>query len=134
MIQVHASTLSQLEWALSSMACLPLACAIVHRIFLPIRELVAATNQIAGGQLDTQGWRWTGRRRWRIGAVFQRHGENCQTAAGSLQEANRKLAQANAGLEANVTHRTLELEAANKIPLAGRSQKRRISFAPSATI
>jgi methyl-accepting chemotaxis protein len=40
--------------ALVVLGSLPLVFFLVHRIFLPIRELVAATNKIAGGSYDTQ--------------------------------------------------------------------------------
>jgi len=36
------------------LASLPLAFALVHRIFWPIRQLVAATNRIAAGELNAQ--------------------------------------------------------------------------------
>jgi len=34
--------------------CFPLAFALVHRLFSPIRHLVAAANKISAGELDTQ--------------------------------------------------------------------------------
>jgi signal transduction histidine kinase len=93
---------------------LPLAYAIVHRIFQPIRDLVTATNHIAGGQLDIQVAIDRQDGVGELARSFNAMARTVKAQQEDLQEANRKLAQANAGLEANVAHRTLELEAANR--------------------
>jgi signal transduction histidine kinase len=97
-----------------ALTCLPLAYALVHRIFAPIRELVEATNLIAGGNLDAQV---AIDRQDGLGELARSFNAMARTVKGQrddLQEANRKLAQSNAGLEANVAYRTRQLEAANQ--------------------
>ena len=92
---------------------LPLSAALVHRIFLPLRELAAATRRIAAGDLtlpvaaakraDAIGD--LGRSFNDMAAVVQRQQTDLADAAESLAEANR-------GLEEKVEQRTRQLETA----------------------
>ena len=92
---------------------LPLSALLVHRIFLPIRELVAATRRIMSGDLGTAVA--AARRADAIGdlgrsfndmaAVVKRQRQELSDAAESLAEANR-------GLEEKVDQRTRQLETA----------------------
>jgi signal transduction histidine kinase len=86
---------------------LPLSYAIVHRIFLPIRQLVTATDQIAAGDLKTQ--------------VAIHRPDVIGTLARSFNEMVLKvraqqtaLEEANSDLEHKVLERTGQLETANK--------------------
>jgi signal transduction histidine kinase len=86
---------------------LPLSYSIVRRIFLPIRQLVTATDQIAAGNLETQ--------------VAIHRPDVIGTLARSFNEMVLKvraqqtaLAQANSDLECKVLERTAQLEIANK--------------------
>ncbi len=100
---------------------LPFAYLLIHRIFLPIRQLVTATKQISAGDLDTSV---AVDRPDLIGELarcfndmvitVKRQQDDLNDANQSLAEANVKLAQANEGLECKVTERTAQLEVANK--------------------
>jgi signal transduction histidine kinase len=100
---------------------LPFSYLLVHRIFLPIRELVTASRRISAGDLDTSV---AVDRPDIIGELARAFNDMVQKvkqqqdelndANQSLGEANVKLAQANEGLEAKVVERTTELEVANK--------------------
>jgi len=100
---------------------LPFSYLLVHRIFLPIRQLVAATRRISNGDLDTSV---AVDRPDIIGELARSFNDMVQKvkqqqdalndANQSLAEANVKLAQANEGLEQKVTERTAQLEVANK--------------------
>jgi signal transduction histidine kinase len=111
-----------------ALVSLPFSYALVHRIFLPIRQLVAATNRIAAGDLDTSV---AVDRPDLIGELARRFNEMVLTvkkqqddlneANQSLAEANVKLAQANeslelanGNLEQKVVERTAQLEVANR--------------------
>jgi signal transduction histidine kinase len=92
---------------------LPLASGLVHRIFLPIRQLVAATNRIANGDyeahVDTN-------RPDEIGMLARSFNEmvlKIREHQKQLRVANEKLAEANKGLEEKVKQRTRELEHTN---------------------
>jgi signal transduction histidine kinase len=107
---------------------LPLSYVIVRRIFLPIRELVVATNKISGGDLDQ---RVAIHRPDVIGTLARAFNEmvqrvrqqqrdveqvNDQLAVANkrLAEANERLAEANVDLEEKVEQRTAQLETANR--------------------
>jgi signal transduction histidine kinase len=100
---------------------LPFSYALVHRIFLPIRQLVGATKRIAGGDLETSV---AVHRPDLIGELARCFNEmvlkvkeqrqKLNDANQSLAEANVKLAEANEGLEQKVLERTAQLEVANK--------------------
>lgn len=100
---------------------LPFSYALVHRIFLPIRQLVAATKRITGGDLDTSvaihrpdviGDLARGFNEMVLKVKEQQ--DDLNDANQSLAEANVKLAQANEGLEQKVIERTAQLEVANR--------------------
>jgi signal transduction histidine kinase len=93
---------------------LPMAYALVHRIFFPIRQLVDATNQIAAGDLaasvaidrpDVIGT---------LARSFNEMAIRVRQSQDALKQANEKLADANRDLEQKVLQRTGQLEAANK--------------------
>jgi signal transduction histidine kinase len=86
---------------------LPVSYAIVHRIFLPIRQLVGATNEIAAGHLETQ----VAIERPDIIGTLARSFNDMAVKVRTQQEA---LEKANDDLELKVQDRTGQLEAANK--------------------
>lgn len=106
---------------------LPLVSMLVHRIFMPIRHLVDATDRIAAGDLtarvaihrpDTIGH--LARSFNEMAIRIKQHQDDLaaankrlEDANGQLAEANGQLAQANRDLEGRVQQRTAELEAAN---------------------
>jgi signal transduction histidine kinase len=92
---------------------LPLASGLVHRIFLPIRQLVTATNRISNGDynahVDTN-------RPDEIGMLARSFNEMARRIREHQQElrvANEQLAEANKDLEEKVKQRTRELEHTN---------------------
>jgi len=80
---------------------------IVHRIFMPIRQLVRATEQIAQGDLDAAV---AIDRQDLIGTLARSFNQMVQHVKKQRQE----LADANRDLEGKVTQRTAQLETANK--------------------
>ncbi|MGH7214275.1 MAG: sensor histidine kinase [Tepidisphaeraceae bacterium] len=93
---------------------IPLAYLLVHRIFLPIRQLVDATCRIARGDLDACV---AVHRRDVIGNLARSFNEmviKVKQQQTELEDANDKLADANRGLEEKVHQRTAQLETANK--------------------
>lgn len=90
-----------------ALLCLPFCYALVHRIFLPIRQLVAATRRIAEGDLDTQV---AIHRPDTIGTLARSFNEMVRTVR-MQQEA---LEEANEDLEQKVSERTAQLETANR--------------------
>jgi signal transduction histidine kinase len=104
-----------------ALVSLPFSYLLVHRIFLPIRQLVAATRSISAGDLGTTV---AIDRPDLIGELarsfndmvlkVKRQQDALNDANLSLAEANVKLAGANEGLENKVVERTAQLEVANK--------------------
>jgi signal transduction histidine kinase len=93
---------------------LPMAYVLVHRIFLPIRQLVDATNKIAAGELETTV---AIDRPDVIGTLARSFNEmviKVRRQQEDLEDANEKLAEANHDLEEKVKQRTTQLETANK--------------------
>ena len=114
---------------------LPFSYLLVHRIFLPIRQLVAATQRIARGDLETSV---AIHRPDVIGDLARQFNDMVQTvrahrdalndanhnlaeanlklaaANEQLEHANHQLAKANQDLEHKVTERTGQLETANR--------------------
>jgi signal transduction histidine kinase len=127
------SQLRQLYALVSGIGCImltlgfPLAYLVVRRVFVPIRQLVAATQKIIAGDLNTQVAihrpdligdlarcfnemvRWVQQQRFALAAANEQLG----LANRKLATANTGLAEANRGLEAKVQQRTVELETAN---------------------
>jgi signal transduction histidine kinase len=92
---------------------LPMASGLVHRIFLPIRQLVAATNRIASGDYDAHV---ATHRPDEIGMLARSFNEmvlRIKEHQDQLRQANEDLADANRGLEERVKQRTRELEHTN---------------------
>ncbi len=99
----------------------PISRGIVHRILLPIRQLVDASNRIAAGDLDTQV---AIHRPDLIGTLARSFNEmvskirtqqqELEDANCKLADANVKLAEANYDLESKVHDRTAQLETANR--------------------
>jgi HAMP domain-containing protein len=92
---------------------LPLASLLVHRIFLPIRQLVAATKKITAGDLDA---RVAIHRPDSIGELARSFNEMVLWVKKQRQDlaaANGKLFEANRDLELKIEHRTSQLETAN---------------------
>jgi signal transduction histidine kinase len=92
----------------------PLGYVLIYRVFLPIRELVSATQQIIAGDLDT---RVAFHRPDVIGTLARSFNEMViwvKKEQQQLAAANAMLADANRDLEAKVVQRTAQLEAANQ--------------------
>ncbi len=106
--QIRAITSSVLLWGTAlGLLSLPLAYLLVRRIFFPIRQLVDATQRIAGGDLDA--------------AVAINRPDLIGTLARSFNDMvhrvkmqQRQLEQTNRGLEASVKQRTGELVQVNE--------------------
>ena len=94
--------------------CLPLAYLLVHRIFLPIRELVTATRSMASGNFET---RVDARRPDVIGELarsFNDMVKQVHAQQGELKKANGRLADGMREMETMVDQRTHQLETANR--------------------
>jgi signal transduction histidine kinase len=93
---------------------LPLAMALVHRIFQPIRQLVDATRKITGGDLETQV---AIHRPDIIGTLARAFNDMViwvRTQQQDLAFVNHQLSEANKDLEKKIEHRTGQLETANQ--------------------
>lgn len=89
------------------LASLPVVSVLVHRIFTPIRQLVAATDRIAAGDLETR----VAIHRPDVIGVLARSFNQMVTTVRTQQEA---LESANRDLEEKVLQRTYQLETANQ--------------------
>ena len=99
---------------------LPIAYVLVHGIFAPIRQLVEATQNMAGGRMDVK---LDIKRNDLIGELatsyqemvsqIRRKREELDSANGQLADANERLEHANRDLETKVQQRTHEYETAN---------------------
>ena len=93
---------------------LPLASGMIRRLFMPIHQLLAATNRIAAGHYDAQIS--TNDRPDEIGTLsrsFNAMVQRIRNQRQRLREANDSLERANRELEQKVRQRTAELESAN---------------------
>ncbi len=105
--ELHRVSIVALGLGLAIFAlCLPLAIALIHRIFLPIRQLVSATNRISTGQYDAHVEMC---RPDEIGKLATSFNE----MVDCIHEHRRELEDANHELEGKVRRRTSELEASN---------------------
>jgi signal transduction histidine kinase len=86
---------------------LPLAYLLVHRIFLPIRQLVSATNRISAGDLE---YTVDIDRADAIGELAR----SFNAMVATIKEHQHQLHEANMALEEKVQQRTSQLEAANR--------------------
>jgi signal transduction histidine kinase len=100
---------------------LPFSYALVHRIFLPIRQLVVATRSISAGDLDASVAVDRPDLIGELARAFndmvlkvRQQQDALNDVNRALAEANVKLAEANEGLEEKVVERTAQLEHANK--------------------
>jgi signal transduction histidine kinase len=114
--------------AVAVLASLPSMYLLVHRIFAPIRELVAATDRIAAGDLETavaidrpdvigtlaRSFNAMVRTVRDQQQALELANHQLEAANCSLEEANRQLATANRDLEEKVRQRTIQLERANQ--------------------
>jgi len=96
------------------LCCLPLASGLVHRIFLPIRQLVHATNRIAGGDYDAHVATHRPDEIGMLARSFNQMVRRIREHQRQLQVANTSLAEANRDLEEKVHRRTGQLEASNR--------------------
>jgi signal transduction histidine kinase len=110
----HVSLLGVAMGCAIFLLSLPAASAVVHRILLPIRQLVEATNRIAGGVYDTVV---ATDRPDEIGMLARSFNEMVKRITQhqlDLRIANQSLAEANRDLEEKVKLRTGELESSNR--------------------
>jgi len=123
----EAQQLGQINYMIIGLGCvlviisLPLAYALVHRIFLPIRQLVAATQRLAAGDWAAQV---AIHRPDAIGTLARSFNEMVlrvksqqeavEEANSQLALANVRLAEANSDLELKIQERTGQLETANR--------------------
>jgi signal transduction histidine kinase len=89
------------------LASLPVVSILVHRIFMPIRQLVAATDRIAAGDLEAQV---AIHRPDVIGILARSFNQMVKT----IRTQQQALESANRGLEEKVLQRTYQLESANQ--------------------
>jgi signal transduction histidine kinase len=111
--------IDRVHWIVTGSGCLmvvgalPVAYLLVHRIFLPIRQLVQVTKQITKGDLDA---RVEIHRPDVIGDLARSFDEMVmwvKQQREDLAQANEQLAEANRDLEQKVEQRTAQLETAN---------------------
>jgi signal transduction histidine kinase len=118
--------MSSVDWLVAGIGVavllmsLPIAYVLVHGIFAPIRQLVEATQNMAGGRMDVKldierndliGELATSYKEM-VGQI-RRKREELDAANGQLADANERLAMSNRDLETKVQQRTHEYEAAN---------------------
>ena len=94
-------------------ASLPLASGLIHRIFLPIRQLVYATHRIAAGDYEAHVATNRPDEIGRLAESFNGMVDRIREHKKQLQIANDELANANRDLEQKVNQRTRELQASN---------------------
>lgn len=87
---------------------------LVHRIFMPIRQLVGATQKIIGGDLETRVDIERGDTIGQLARSFNEMVVWVKQQQRDLASANFQLSSANRDLEAKVAQRTAQLEAANQ--------------------
>ncbi len=110
--EIHVSVVE--IGAVALLATLPIAVTLIHRLLVPVRRLVVATDRIAAGDLDAQV---AVDRQDVIGTLatsFNRMAQKVREQQNELACANACLAEANRNLEAKVLQRTAQLEATNR--------------------
>ena len=107
--------------AAAVLVCWPMMYLLVHRIFAPIRQLVAATNRIAEGDLNTNVDIDRPDVIGTLARSFNEMADRLRSNQRQLADANARLALANEqlatvnrDLEAKVSERTTALELANR--------------------
>ncbi|HET6251080.1 MAG TPA: ATP-binding protein [Tepidisphaeraceae bacterium] len=108
----HAETTSLVINVAASLLLIPIILLILHRLFEPIRTLVAAADKIASGDLDTRVAIYRPDAIGTLARSFNKMAHKLRSHEHSLQNANDRLAEANRDLEERVEQRTSELEAA----------------------
>ena len=106
--------------AVAMLVCVPMMYLLVHRVFIPIRQLVAATQRIARGDMQTgvaidrADLIGTLARSFNqmIHRIRQQQSALADTNA-HVEAANAELAKVNHSLEETVSQRTRELESTN---------------------
>ena len=93
---------------------LPLASLLIHRVFLPIRQLAAAANCISRGQYEANVPTDRPDQIGQLARSFNKMVHRIRQHQQELKIANASLADANRGLEQKVLERTGELEASNR--------------------
>jgi len=110
----HVSAMGVLMGFLAFVVCLPLALGLIHRIFLPIRQLVTAANRIASGDYSAQVATHRPDEIGTLARSFNEMARRIHQHQEDLKVANECLAEANRDLERKVSQRTAELESTNQ--------------------
>ncbi|MDW8261159.1 MAG: ATP-binding protein [Phycisphaerales bacterium] len=115
----EAAMLRSITYVVVVIAALAVALAIftgillVHRILMPIRQLVMATHKIIGGDLDTRVDIERADAIGQLARAFNEMVEWVKQQQRELADANVKLSEANRDLESRIAQRTAQLETAN---------------------
>ncbi|HEY7087824.1 MAG TPA: HAMP domain-containing sensor histidine kinase [Tepidisphaeraceae bacterium] len=96
-----------------TMASLPVAYLLVHRVFLPIRKLVTVTKQISAGDLDARVEAYRPDIIGDLARSFDEMVNWVKKQREDLADANAQLADANRDLEQRIEQRTAQLATAN---------------------
>jgi len=111
---LRVNIVAALIGGMSAVVGVPIAFLLVHRIFLPIRQFVRATDRIASGDLDTLVAIERSDVIGQLARSFNAMVRKVKRHQEDLAAANNALEFANDELEAKVEQRTAQLETANK--------------------